>query len=310
MTYSSQFEKDVDEGLSQSPKRLSSRYFYDDAGTDLFRQIMALDEYYLPECELEILKTRTADIASAYGHQQFDVVELGAGDGSKTVYFLKALIDNHLDISYYPLDISSAALEINSAHISRAVPSLDIHPIEGNYFNTLSDLEHRRPRLIMFMGSNIGNFDTESAIRFLKLIKSHLQQGDALLIGIDLRKNPRTILKAYDDSKGVTRCFNLNLLWRINRELDGNFNISAFDHYPFYNPVEGTTYSYIVSLQDQDVTIAGRNYKFHKNELLHTEISKKYSLNEIDELCDKSGFTDPVHFLDSKEYFSVSLFKS
>ena len=159
------------------------------------------------------------------------------------------------------------------------------------------------------MGSNIGNYIDERAVDFLKMISQFMKRGDLLLVGIDLRKNPLKILKAYDDSKGVTKRFNLNLLDRINRELSGNIDVSAFDHYPYYDPVSGIAHSYLVSLTDQNAQIGEHIIHFGKNELIHMEVSQKYSLQEIEDLGNSSGFKNVSHFLDSKEYFSVSAFE-
>lgn len=309
MRYKSQFEKDVIEGLSQKNKRLFSKYFYDVKGDKIFQEIMDLEEYYLTESEAEIIKTRTKDIAAIFPYDRYDIIELGAGDGTKTVYFLKQLFELHKEISYYPLDISPDVLQTNVGNIKTVLPDLDVHPIPGDYFNTLKSLENKTPKMLMFMGSNIGNYINERAVDFLRMISHYMKSGDMLLVGIDLKKNPLKILRAYDDSKCVTKRFNLNLLERINRELKGNIKLSDFDHYPYYDPITGIAHSYLVSLTDQYAQIGDHRIHFEKNELIHMEVSQKYSLDEIEQLKAKSGFRGVTHFLDSKEYFSVSAFE-
>ncbi len=308
MPYKNQFEQDVIEGLQQPQKQLSSKYFYDETGDKLFQQIMNLEEYYLPESELEILKTRTADIAKHIEVDKFDVLELGAGDGRKVVYFLEELTRLGKEVTYYPFDISSDVLKTNMANVKDKLPYLEINPIAGDYSKTLPAFAINTPKVILFLGSNIGNYNDERAIEFLRWIRSNMQVDDILLMGVDLRKNPKTILKAYNDSQGVTKAFNLNVLHRINRELGGNFDVDAFDHYPFYDPISGITYSYLVSLKAQVVQIGEHKIPFKKDELLHTEVSQKYSLEEIENMQKETGFHSVQHFLDSKSYFSISLF--
>lgn len=309
MHYRNEFEKDIIEGLSRKEKKLSSKYFYDERGDKIFQEIMELDEYYLTNSEAEIIKTKTQDIASIFPYDHFDIIELGAGDGTKTIWFLRQLLALQKDIIYYPLDISPDVLRTNVDNIKLELPDLNIHPVPGDYFNTLHSLENKTPKILMFMGSNIGNYIDEKAVEFLKMISQFMQKGDLLLVGIDLRKNPVEILRAYNDDEGVTRRFNLNLLDRINRELNGNIDVSAFDHYPYYDPVTGIAHSYLVSCKEQVANIGDYQIQFGKNELIHMEVSQKYSLNEIEHLKTSVGFRHVNHFLDSKEFFSVSAFE-
>lgn len=302
------FKQDVIAGLNKPLKHISSKYFYDEIGDKLFQQIMSSEDYYLPNCELEILQNQSSDIATAISYQEFDVIELGAGDGSKTVYFLEKLIQEGKKIVYYPLDISASVLELNRDHINNKLPNLSIQPIAGDYFETLDRFQDDRPKVLLFMGANIGNYKNERAIEFLAMIKKQMNNGDSLLVGFDLRKNPNTILKAYNDSEGHTRAFNLNLLRRINRELDANFDLNQFDHYPYYDPIAGISYSFLVSLCDQMVKVGEDEIRFKKYELLHTEVSQKYSRAEIDGMQKQLSFSHVKHYLDSKEYFSVSVF--
>lgn len=304
-----QFYSDIIEGLSQPLKKIRSKYFYDESGSKLFQQIMNLEEYYLPGCELEILQNQTSSISDAFGYDTFHLVELGAGDGTKTVHFISELQKLNKNITYFPLDISGDALLNNKVNILQVLPNIEIHPITGDYFKTLDSIKSENPKLLMFMGSNLGNYENEEAINFLKFIYDKMNFNDALMIGVDLRKNPKTIINAYDDKLGITRQFNLNLLKRINNELDADFDISSFEHYPYYDPISGIAYSYLFSTQKQLVTISGTEIPFEKNELILTEVSQKYSLSQLYSLRKEAGFKKVVHFLDSKEYYSISVFK-
>ncbi len=306
---SNSFYEDVIEGLSSSSKYLSSKYFYDENGDRIFQQIMKMEEYYLPECELEIIQTKSKEIIESFPNGSLDIIELGAGDGTKTVHFLKQLQLQREGATFYPLDISENVLEINKQNILLAIPDMCIQPVPGDYFDTLKKLNEKNQKVILFMGSNIGNFPRTEAADFLQLVCSHMKEEDIFLMGIDLKKNPRTIVNAYDDKAGITKQFNLNLLHRINRELDGNFDVSKFDHYATYDPQSGTASSYIVSLDNQMVRIGNESFSFKMNELIHTEVSNKYSLSEIEQLGSSAGFGTVSHFLDGKNYFSISLFK-
>jgi L-histidine Nalpha-methyltransferase len=302
------FLKDSLNGLSQKPKKLSSKYFYDAIGDGIFQEIMQMDEYYLPKCELEIIKTKTSEIANMIEENELDVIELGAGDGTKTMHFLKGLIAAGKEISYIPLDISTNVLDINKKYISSQIPSLEIEPISGDYFETMEKLKIRKkPKLILFLGSNIGNYQDEKAVEFIMLVKSYMKSGDQLLVGADLKKNPKTILAAYNDKAGITKRFNLNLLSRMNSELGADFDPKKFDHYPFYDPSNGTCHSYIVSLEKQRVDIFDRTILFEQDECIHTEVSQKYSINDLEKISLATGFHTFHPFLDSKEWYCLGL---
>jgi dimethylhistidine N-methyltransferase len=303
------FYKDVIEGLSKHQKTLSSKYFYDDAGDKIFQEIMQMEEYYLPQCELEILNNQTEKIVNSFGYESFDIVGLGAGDGSKTKHFLKRITDLNKKVVYYPLDISADVLETNKQNITAHIPSIQVYPIAGDYFETLDKLIHDNPKIILFLGSTIGNYDKQSAELFMKKIYDMMDERDILMVSFDLKKNPHKVLAAYNDEKGITKRFNLNLLKRINRELNGNFDIEQFDHYPYYDPISGTTYSYIFSKIDQTVAIENQEISFKANEMIHTEISQKYSLNTIETFKNNIGFKSVEHFLDEGKNYAISLFK-
>ena len=305
------FEKDILEGLSAREKHISSKYLYDDLGSQIFQEIMNLDEYYPTNCELEILKNQSNQIFQCIQpNGNFNIVEFGAGDGAKTIELINAFPTTSCELNYIPIDISEKAIDDLKANITRACGSISINPIIANYFKLFeSPFYFGDQNLLLFLGGNIGNFTNEEVKLLLERFNDHMNIGDHLLIGFDLRKNPRTVHLAYDDPKGVTRKFNLNLLTRINRELEGDFNLESFDFYCQYDPVAGEVRSYLVSLKDQEVNLkkASKRINFQKHELIHTELSRKFSLNEIEEQAQINGFKVVKHFKDSKGYFADSL---
>ncbi len=306
------FKEDILNGLQKEQKTLPSRYFYDKNGDAIFQQIMRMESYYLPGCEREIIANKSDAIGKLLKKysSRWNILELGAGDGTKTVKLLQKLSENELQITYTALDISPNILEENRQNIENALPNLPITTVPGNYFETCHTvLKEQKNNLILFLGSNIGNFNTERTTAFFQWLKEGMIPDDVILIAFDLKKNPHTILKAYNDEEGITKAFNLNLLTRINRELDGDFDLNTFDHYAYYDPISGNCYSYIVSLKKQDVSIAGEVIPFKRHEVIHTEISKKYDLREIETLCVENGFVAEEHFMDEKEYYSLSLLR-
>ena len=305
------FAEDVLEGFSTEQKTLSSKYFYDDEGSRIFQEIMQLPEYYLTRAEMEIMTLQPAAIAAALPYREpFNIIELGAGDGLKTNELLKFLVEKGVDFTYMPIDISGEAMQQLENKLSESLPELDVRPLIGDYFEVLNALNSEgRPNLYLFMGGNIGNYEREGAIELLRMLEGIMQSNGRLLTGFDLRKNPRVISQSYDDSRGVTRAFNLNLLTRMNRELGANFMLEQFDFYSFYNPYNGEVRSALVSLVEQEVFIKAIDATFHfrQNELIRTELSKKYTLNEIAGLAAESGFVVEKNFFDSQQYFTDSL---
>ncbi len=310
-----QFARDVMHGLSTTPKYLHSKYFYDQRGDSLFQQIMELDEYYLTDCEFEIFQNNKEDLLQhvTTNGKPFDLIELGAGDGTKTKILLKYFLEQGADFTYKPIDISNNALNLLHRDLAQNIPTLKIETLQGEYFNVLSHIESipGKNKLILFLGSNIGNFLKPVAEDFLTRLSTILAEGDMLLLGVDLTKDPAVIAKAYNDSKGITREFNLNLLSRINRELKGDFNLNNFEHYPFYNPVSGTARSFLISKTRQTVTIDRLNASFHFEawEPIHTEYSHKYHLSELSKLATDSGFKVLKNYTDSRQYFVNGLWR-
>ncbi|MEM7369403.1 MAG: L-histidine N(alpha)-methyltransferase [Bacteroidota bacterium] len=305
------FAKDVDSGLSASPKSLSSKYFYDDEGSRIFQQIMDLPEYYLTNCELEILTEQAAAIYEATQfHAHFNIVELGAGDGAKTRELLRHLLEQGIDFTYIPIDISEEAIKLLTADLRQQLPRLQIHPKVGDYFSVLKEVKtNESPNLFLFLGANIGNYLPDAADDLLEMIRRHMRGDDKLMVGFDLKKNPLIIAAAYNDDQGITRGFNLNLLSRINRELGGDFDRERFDFYSYYNPINGEVRSFIISREEQTVHIRalGKQFAFRKGEWVYTELSRKYSFREIKALATKNGFQVLKHFCDRRGYFTDSL---
>jgi dimethylhistidine N-methyltransferase len=307
-----EFAQSVNEGLSKKKKHLPSRYFYNDKGDRLFQKIMALPDYYPTRCEFEIFEEQKEAILKAIDQSDgFNLVELGAGDGAKTKVLLKHFLAQKANFTYYPVDISGDVLRRLKENLAEELPQLKVKPLNYEYFRAIEEMNtlDQRPKVILFLGGNIGNFTAARAKSFFRRLEAVMQPGDKLLSGIDLKKNPRTILKAYDDPTGVTAQFNLNVLTRINKELGGDFEIAKFSHYPNYNPVNGECRSYLISEEKQAVHIEylNKTFKFDRAEAIHTEISKKYSLRDIELLAKKSGFTLKQNFTDKHAYFVDSL---
>lgn len=307
-----QFAKDIVKGLSSKEKHLPSKYFYDDLGSEIFQEIMNMPEYYLTNSEFEILSLQAKQIIEAINFKQpFNIVELGAGDGFKTFKLLEYLVNNGINFHYIPIDISQGAMDTLISKLKQKLPQLSVHPRVGDYFKILNDenIKTKIPSLLLFLGSNIGNYLPKQAVNLLSLLNQGMKNGDALLLGVDLKKNPRTIQLAYDDPHGITKRFNINLLLRINTELDADFKIDDFDFYCYYDPLSGKLNSYLVSLRKQTVVLKklNKSFNFDYNELIWTELSKKYDLNEIEGIVSRSGFKVEKHFLDCKHYFTDTL---
>ena len=306
-----EFLNHVCAGLSTQPKKLSSRYFYDDKGSRIFQQIMQLPEYYLTAAEDEILREYSVEIFRSLNFKRpFNIVELGAGDGTKTRHLLRAFSQQDLSFDFVPIDISSQAIHDLQRNIQNELPNISIKPVVGDYFQVLDRLvSSERSNLVLFLGSNIGNFESSAAKKMFDQIHDRLNDGDHLLVGFDLKKDPNLIRTAYFDPAGVTKSFNLNLLERINRELGGDFKLEHFDFYSFYDPVSGEVRSFIVSLKRQSVVVSQCRtpFQFEKGEVIHTELSKKYSLDQIDKLAVDSGFVPKDHFRDVNRYFTDAL---
>jgi dimethylhistidine N-methyltransferase len=295
-------------GLTHRPRRLSCRFFYDAEGSRLFEEICALPEYYLTRAEDEILAHHAHDIVRSVPPGAL-VVELGSGSARKTRHLLAAAIDRSGSARYVPIDISRAALESSARELRALFPELTVEPIEGEYEEIARVLEATRdqPRLVLWLGSNVGNLDRASAAKFVAGIRARLHAHDRLVIGIDRRKAKRILEHAYDDSAGVTARFNLNLLKRINAELDGDFDLARFGHRSFYDETDGRIEMHLESLEDQVVRIGALDLelRFAQGERIHTEDSYKYSDAEMVELARAAGMRIERRFHDEAGLFAV-----
>lgn len=310
-----QFAQDVERGLSASPKRLSSKYFYDETGDRLFQEIMNLPEYYLSRAEYEIMEMNKEQLLRHFSGsaEAFNLLEFGAGDGFKTKILLRFFTEKEIPFRYVPVDISGNVLRQLKTALEEELPGLEVEPVEDDYFRALKKIKEttRRRNVVLFMGSNIGNFTEEETIGFLGELYKNLNRGDLLLIGFDLKKDPDQVRLAYNDPAGITRAFNMNLLRRINEELGGQFNPDSFKHYPMYNPASGEARSFIMSRKKQEVFIQelGRSFSFDAWEAIHVEISRKYDVAAVEEYARKTGFAVVEHFFDCKHYFLDSLWQ-
>jgi L-histidine Nalpha-methyltransferase len=312
---SASFADDVRDGLAARPKRLFPKYFYDELGSQLFDAICLLPEYYLTRAEEEILARYSDEITGTLpGHKS--LLEMGSGSASKTRRIIEALLKRQTDLLFIPVDISPAALETSSRLLLQSYPRLRIEAYASDYYDGLTALQAKEHTddeartLALFLGSNIGNFDAEEARRFLRALRGVLRTGDALLLGADLRKAPAILEAAYDDALGLTAAFNLNLLARINRELDAAFDLRAFKHVALYNAEIGRIEIYLESTRAQVVRIGklGIEVEFAAGERVHTESSYKYDLEGLSVLAADTGFSRERTWLDHTERFSSNLF--
>nr|WP_293302993.1 L-histidine N(alpha)-methyltransferase [Allomuricauda sp.] len=313
-TFTSIFEQEVYEGLTAHPKRLSSKYFYDEVGDKLFQDIMAMPEYYLTDCEFAILenhKDEIVDLFKADG-SAFSLFELGAGDGKKTKVLLRHLIKSGVTFDYRPIDISQNALDQLEQSLHEEIPEVEINPIQGTYFDTLRDIgnSNGKRKVILFLGSNIGNLLHPQAVEFLGNLRNSINKGDLLFMGFDQKKNPQTILDAYNDKMGITEAFNKNILARINKEMGGNFELDNFLHWEVYDPETGTAKSYLVSKIGQEVWIENLDLEvsFKRWETIHTEISQKYDDEVVAWLAREAGLKMTTSFSDREDNYKDYVF--
>jgi dimethylhistidine N-methyltransferase len=303
----SDFRDEVLTGLSKPQKQLPSMYFYDERGSKLFDQICELEEYYPTRTESAILRDAGPEIAELVG-ERAALIELGSGSSAKTHVLLDAFKDVH---SYIPIDISRSHLMDAAARVARRFASLRVRPVCADFMAELRlPPMHERPRkkYVLFPGSTIGNFHSQQRQDLLARVARLCQpEGGGLLIGIDLKKDRQRLERAYNDAKGVTADFNLNLLRRINCELDGSFRLSEFEHQAFYNAAQGRIEMHLVSRQAQSVSIAGQQVRFREGESICTEYSYKFSVEEFCRLAAPSGFHLQKQWTDREGLFAVLL---
>ncbi|MEM7164113.1 MAG: L-histidine N(alpha)-methyltransferase [Planctomycetota bacterium] len=306
---SEDFGADVRSGLTATPKRLSCRYLYDAAGSALFEQICALPEYYITRAETEILTKHAREIAAHFG-DELTFVELGSGSGVKTQLIVAAILAKDTRLTWVPIDISETALVGSAKDMADRFEALSVVGIAGDYSHGIDWMRmHDQRKLVAWLGSNVGNYDRESAREFLQGVRSAMTTDDRLLIGIDLRKDKEVLEAAYDDAAGVTARFSQNMLVRINAELGGNFDVPNFDHVAKYDDVAGRVAIGLVSRKQCNVRIdkLGLDVKFAAGEYMHTEDSVKYSIAEIDLLAQYTGFAIEQQWFDTERRFSLSL---
>jgi L-histidine N-alpha-methyltransferase len=309
------FAADVLEGLSRKDKKIPSVYFYDKTGSELFCKITRLEEYYPTRCEIEILQSYSWALAQMFSREPFNLIELGVGEGKKPLILLEHFIKTGLEFKYIPVDICAESVQKTLGAVRKEFceANLEVKGMVADYFEAMRLIgsEGQRRNVVMFLGSNIGNFDKEEARSFLFRLSQSLRPGDYALIGFDLKKDVRLLERAYNDSAGITREFNLNLLDRMNRELGANFDRLKFEHQGCYNDRLGAMESWLVSLDEQvvDIEQAGTRFYFKKDEKIHTEYSHKYSVSDINSLAEESGFSSAGLFFDSRRYFADALWR-
>lgn len=294
-------------GLEKKQKSIPAKYFYDQRGSQLFEEICKLPEYYPTRTEILILQTYIGEITAYMGKTNL-LIELGSGSGIKTRLLLQAT----RPAAYFPVDISREQLLSASTVLAQEFPDIPITAVCADYTASfgLPELGPLRmvPRRIFFPGSTIGNFTPNEARLFLRSLHHLAQETGGLLIGVDLKKKKLLLEAAYNDTQGVTAAFNLNLLTRLNRELNANFNLHAFQHQAFYNEEEGRVEMHLVSIREQVVTICGRRFEFKPGESIHTENSYKYTPEEFRELAEGAGFRSRAIWCDDRNLFSVHYF--
>jgi dimethylhistidine N-methyltransferase len=298
------FLGDVLAGLAKRPRHLPCKYFYDERGSRLFEEICGLQEYYLTRTELAIMRRHVGEMADQIGSGVM-LVEYGSGSGMKTRILLDHL---HAPVAYAPVDISREHLQWTADRLSLAYARLEVLPVCADFTEDFTlPVSEATPThaAVYFPGSTIGNFHPEAACALLARIARICGSGGGLLIGIDLQKDPATLEAAYNDSKGVTAEFNLNLLRRINRELSGEFDLASFEHKAVYNPDHGRVELYLVSCRSQDIAIGSKSFRLEAGEPICTEYSYKYTIDGFAAMAADAGLTLRRSWTDENELFAV-----
>jgi dimethylhistidine N-methyltransferase len=299
-------------GLTGEPKTLSPWLFYDEAGSRLFEEITELPEYYVTRTERKILAEHADEIVSAAaGGRDLSMIELGAGTATKTGLLLKAAVRLQGSVTYYPIDVSQSALDEARSRLEAELPEVTVEPIVADYTEGMrqnSSVQSGR-RLVLYIGSSIGNFSPEDAVEVLRGVRAQLSPGDCLLLGTDMVKDAQMLHEAYDDAAGVTARFNMNVLTRINRELEGNFNLRLFRHQARWNARESRVEMHLESLLAQKVAIRALDLevRFLPGETIHTENSYKFTDESVLELLTRAGFRLRQQWSDADKWFTVYL---
>jgi dimethylhistidine N-methyltransferase len=310
----SDFARAVRRGLLKDKRKtLPCKFIYDEHGSQLFEEICTLPEYYPTRCELEVISQRSDEIASLCG-PRVAVVELGSGSSTKTRQILNSLGKNHSDLAYFPIDISSAALQSAVKALRREYPKLAVTPLEGEYEAGVKRVNGKDfdTVLVLWLGTSVGNVEPHEAEKFLCMVHEAFRANGIVILGVDLKKSRAMLEHAYNDALGITARFNLNLLARINRELGGHFDLEAFEHQAIYDEQAGRIEMYLVSRRAQDVSIDQLrvSVEFAEGEMIHTENSYKFFKEEIAQLAFRSGFHLDYHWRDSGGLFSVNALRS
>lgn len=302
-----QAQKEIIASLTAGGKRLSSKFFYDDRGSELFEQITHLREYYPTRTEMELLKTLAPELMNR--HKTLEIVELGSGDCSKISVLLEAIDRPTLErVKYVPVDFSQSAIEKSADELSAKFPNMEIHGFVADFSNQLAQIPHSgKPRLVFFLGSTIGNFETFDAKKIMQNMAAGLLPGDSLLVGFDLVKAESFLNAAYNDAAQVTEQFNKNILQVVNGIIQSDFNSDDFDHYAFFNPRKNRVEMHLVANKALLVRSAllPKPLKFEKGESIHTENSHKFSNAMIDQLANFAGLKIKNSFTDRKNWFAL-----
>lgn len=299
----SSFLSDVLDGFAATPRRVPAKYFYDAAGSELFERITTLPEYYLTRTEIGILRTNARAIIEACGGDGFALVEFGSGSSTKVRILFDAMRSRDC---YVPVDISPELLRVSAEELTREYPDLRVAAVCADYTQPFDMPDcHAERKVIFFPGSTIGNMEPDEARGFIANAAQRISPGDSMIVGFDLKKDPAILNAAYNDAAGVTAEFNRNLLARMNRELDADFDLSRFEHHAFYDEAHGRVEMHLRSLVAQRVTIAGRWFAFREGELLHTENSYKYSRSDMESIIEGTGFEAAECWTDDEQLFCV-----
>lgn len=304
--------REVLHGLTSWPKKLPPKLFYDATGSALFEQITEQPEYYLTATEQAIFERHAADMVRAAGEAS-TIIELGAGTAKKTMLVLRAALDEHRAVTFIPVDVSEFALEVAHARLRSELPQVAVHPLVLDYTQHSSALAKISGRkLVLYIGSSIGNFEPMAACALLRRLRSSLAPGDSLLLGTDMRKPVDILLRAYDDPAGITAQFNLNVLARINREFDADFNLARFEHCIIWNDHESRIEMHLESQCDQQVNINALDLTvpFQAGETIHTENSYKFTPAMLDSLAHDGGFHIEQSWCDDRDWFTVTLLRA
>ncbi len=318
--FNQEFAEDVKLGLSAKSKYLRPKYFYDHTGSELFEEVSSQPEYYLTRTEASILETYSSPIAEMQGNGSRTIIELGSGSSLKTRILLKSFLGTEKKPAYYyfPIDISYSILQDTVKTLKEEFPSLQVIGLQADYLcgiekanKFILDKDTSGEKVILFLGSSIGNFETKEADSFLKALVSRMNKGDSLLVGFDLRKPGKILNAAYNDSAGINAKFNLNILARINKELGGEFDLALFKHRAFYNRGKRRMEMHLVSTCRQQIYISeiSKTFDFEEGESIHTENSYKYTLYQIDALAKRCNLKVREHFLDRNRWFDLAMFE-